>query len=109
MPSDLSSRREGDSALVFGQGGSNAIYWASRHGHVDTLKFLNENKCPLDVKDKVRPLLLQKGMKGCMGVLACHGQHDPKNEDSGPESSCREFNLEDSQEFPLCCSRNEPD
>ncbi|MBZ3890073.1 Death-associated protein kinase 1, partial [Sciurus carolinensis] len=34
------------------KGGSNAIYWASRHGHVDTLKFLNENKCPLDVKDK---------------------------------------------------------
>uniref|UniRef100_A0A8C6ZA38 non-specific serine/threonine protein kinase n=1 Tax=Nothoprocta perdicaria TaxID=30464 RepID=A0A8C6ZA38_NOTPE len=32
--------------------GSNAIYWASRHGHVETLKFLNENKCPLDVKDK---------------------------------------------------------
>lgn len=46
-----------DSMLVFIQGGSNAIYWASRHGHVDTLKFLNENKCPLDVKDKVRPLL----------------------------------------------------
>ena len=48
---------EHDSALVFVQGGSNAIYWASRHGHVDTLKFLNENKCPLDVKDKVRPQL----------------------------------------------------
>lgn len=47
-----------DSTLVFMQGGSNAVYWASRHGHVDTLKFLNENKCPLDIKDKVRPLLL---------------------------------------------------
>lgn len=45
------------STFVFIQGGSNAIYWASRHGHVDTLKFLNENKCPLDVKDKVRPLI----------------------------------------------------
>ncbi|KAI1239905.1 hypothetical protein IHE44_0011343 [Lamprotornis superbus] len=32
--------------------GSNAIYWASRHGHVETLKFLNDNKCPLDIKDK---------------------------------------------------------
>ncbi|KAK1334392.1 hypothetical protein QTO34_005396 [Cnephaeus nilssonii] len=41
-----------DSTLVSAQGGSNAIYWASRHGHVDTLKFLHENKCPLDVKDK---------------------------------------------------------
>lgn len=49
-----------DSALVSLQGGSNAIYWASRHGHVDTLKFLNENKCPLDVKDKVRPCILRE-------------------------------------------------
>lgn len=47
-----------DSTVFSLQGGSNAIYWASRHGHVDTLKFLNENKCPLDVKDKVRPCLL---------------------------------------------------
>lgn len=42
----------------FGQAGSNAIYWASRHGHIETLKFLNENKCPLDVKDKVRTKFL---------------------------------------------------
>lgn len=52
-----------DSILVFMQGGSNAIYWASRHGHVDTLRFLNENKCPLDIKDKVR-LLLFLGIVG---------------------------------------------
>ncbi|RMC19106.1 hypothetical protein DUI87_03710 [Hirundo rustica rustica] len=32
--------------------GSNAIYWASRHGHVETLKFLSDNECPLDIKDK---------------------------------------------------------
>lgn len=57
MHSDLSALGTCDSVLVFVQGGSNAIYWASRHGHVDTLKFLHENKCPLDVKDKVRPLL----------------------------------------------------
>lgn len=55
------SALEVDSTLVSAQGGSNAIYWASRHGHVDTLKFLHENKCPLDVKDKVRPLSLGTG------------------------------------------------
>jgi len=49
--------KRGSRIEVQDKGGSNAIYWASRHGHVDTLKFLNENKCPLDVKDKVRPLL----------------------------------------------------
>lgn len=46
----------------FGQAGSNAIYWASRHGHVETLKFLSENKCPLDVKDKVRKKLFSSFM-----------------------------------------------
>ena len=86
---------ERDSALVYVQGGSNAIYWASRHGHVDTLKFLNENKCPLDVKDKVRPLLfLWKVIKDCIWVSACHLHHDQKNKDSGPKSSYRKFNLE---------------
>lgn len=45
-----------DSSLISVQGGSNAIYWASRHGHVETLTFLSANRCPLDVKDKVRPL-----------------------------------------------------
>lgn len=77
---------ECDSTLVFTQGGSNAIYWASRHGHVDTLKFLNENKCPLDVKDKVRPLLLL----GTMGsnkrlrvsVDLPHVHHYPKQKGS---------------------------
>lgn len=42
------------------QSGANAIYYAARHGHVETLKFLHEKKCPLDVQDKVKqvPLFL---------------------------------------------------
>lgn len=36
------------------QSGANAIYYAARHGHVETLKFLHEKKCPLDVQDKVK-------------------------------------------------------
>lgn len=35
------------------QSGANAIYYAARHGHVETLKFLHEKKCPLDIQDKV--------------------------------------------------------
>lgn len=35
------------------QSGANGIYYAARHGHVETLKFLHEKKCPLDVQDKV--------------------------------------------------------
>lgn len=35
------------------QSGANAIYYAARHGHVETLKFLHEKTCPLDIQDKV--------------------------------------------------------
>ncbi|XP_013765643.1 death-associated protein kinase 1 [Pundamilia nyererei] len=34
------------------QSGANAIYYAARHGHVATLRFLHDKKCPLDVQDK---------------------------------------------------------
>lgn len=35
------------------QSGANAVYYAARHGHVETLKFLHEKNCPLDIQDKV--------------------------------------------------------
>lgn len=35
------------------QSGANAIYYAARHGHVETLKFLHGKMCPLDIQDKV--------------------------------------------------------
>ena len=38
------------------QSGANAIYYAARHGHTDTLKFLHEKRCPLDTQDKVCPI-----------------------------------------------------
>lgn len=38
------------------QSGANAVYYAARHGHVETLKFLHAKKCPLDVQDKVNLL-----------------------------------------------------
>ncbi|CAB1322496.1 unnamed protein product, partial [Coregonus sp. 'balchen'] len=40
--------------------GANAIYYAGRHGHVDTLRFLHEKTCPLDVQDKVILLSLHR-------------------------------------------------
>lgn len=70
-----------DSTRVFTQGGSNAVYWAARHGHVDTLKFLSENKCPLDVKDKVRAFSGEEWDR-CTRT---------QGEDSRLGSSCKEF------------------
>lgn len=44
--------------MFFLQSGANAIYYAARHGHVETLKFLHEKKCTLDVQDKVNQVTL---------------------------------------------------
>lgn len=30
------------------------MYWAARHGHLDVVKFLCQNKASLDLQDKVR-------------------------------------------------------
>ncbi|XP_037655273.1 death-associated protein kinase 1-like isoform X4 [Choloepus didactylus] len=81
------------------KGGSNAIYWASRHGHVDTLKFLNENKCHLDVKDKVRSLVFLGETGGSnkrmhLGVWCAMGIKTQRNKYAGPKSFCRECKLE---------------
>ncbi|PWA24198.1 hypothetical protein CCH79_00016264 [Gambusia affinis] len=40
--------RKGAEIQANDKSGANAVYYAARHGHVDTLRFLHEKKCPLD-------------------------------------------------------------
>lgn len=49
------------------QSGANAIYYAARHGHVETLKFLHIKKCPLDIQDKVNQV--PTGLPLCVYVI----------------------------------------
>lgn len=48
------------------QSGANAIYYAARHGHVETLKFLHEKNCALDIQDKVTQV------SNFFPLLVCH-------------------------------------
>lgn len=62
LPQPMCDSRKGQQELILDlllflllqpQSGANAIYYAARHGHVDTLKFLHGKMCPLDIQDKV--------------------------------------------------------